>query len=200
MTFKLLKARIYIDASNIFKGSRDRSKVTGRLINYPLDYKKLWDYLDLRYYPEFKKYFYAEDLTPSTPEFIKKAEIEKGIREKLANLGFILVGMRLEHTKEGEEAKTKGDLDTTIIAHLSDCLDNDWVKKIILFSGDGHFLPIIKDCYNQVKHVHVLSYNNCLNWQVKEFLSKCSRRGKYIPLDRLRSELEYFPKKFKQGT
>ena len=173
------KAVAFVDMSNIFHGSKNYAK-------WPIDYKKTEKYLENRHTLTFFRLYGCEDTNPSTEEFRKKAVKQQGFYAKLAKLGLDVFKKPLQHI----DGKTKGDVDNEIKEAMRQHMLIEDVEDIILFSGDKHFLPVIKECCNKGKYLHIYSFRKTLSGKIRDFCLNNPKKCKIYMLDKKRKDLE----------
>lgn len=172
-----MKTVCYIDASNLMK--------TG----YKVDYKKLAKYLEKRFNTEiiyfgamftgeyFKKHNFLEsdyldlqDLNQylkKCKDNLEKMQITKQINfiKKLKQFGF---QTKIKPLKIMLNGKRKADCDVNITVEGMGEIDN--YNKIVLFSGDGDFLPFLRFLKNNGKDIEVYSFHKSTAKEIRNFL------------------------------
>lgn len=178
------KAAIFIDGSNIFWGVKNFKKK--RKIEYLFDYKKLKNYLEERFDPTLFRFYGCEDANPSTVEYKEKAKRQRGFYNKLGKMGIEIFKKPIQHIQK----RISGDVDSDIKNAIGKCIIDKEITDIILLSGDKHFLPIVKECHNAGKYVHIYSFKGLLSTKLKKFTLQ-QPRCNCVLLDKLTKELEF---------
>ena len=173
-----MKTVCYIDASNLMR--------TG----YPVDHEKLFNYIKERFNPdkiiycgalfvgdfykvhnfnesdyvdfnEINKFFEEREENNDTEKVFKQL----GFLEELVNIGF---EMKIKPLKIMLNGKRKADCDVNITVEGMSNLNN--FNKLILFSGDGDFMPFLRYLKDQNKDVEVYSFWKLTAREIREFL------------------------------
>ena len=155
---KKSNAAVFVDMSNIFHGGR-------RYAKWLVDYEKIRNYLEGLYNLKFFRLYGCEDKTPSNEIFKKKAERQIRFHQKLVELGFDMFIRPLQYI----DGRIDGDLDNDIKSAMRQFMLIEEIEDMVLFSGDHHFLPVIKECCNRKKYVHVYSFNKTLSGEIRDF-------------------------------
>lgn len=174
------KAAVFVDISNIFFGSKNYAK-------WRIDYEKTKKYLESKYTIVFFRLYGCEDTNPSSEIFKIKAIKQQGFYAKLVASGFDIFKKPIQYI----DGKIEGDVDDDIKNAIRQYINNDEIEYIVLFSGDKHFLPIIRDCYNAGKRTDIYSFRQTLSGKIKKFVSKNPQRCNFIYLNKKRKELEF---------
>jgi len=179
-----MKTICYIDASNLMK--------TG----YKVDHKRLFDFLKNRFSSEKIVYcgalfvgdFYREhdfinddyldikkvkDFFENSKEEYKKNSsdnIKKTLNQikfinKLSNIGF---ETKIKPLKIMSNGKRKADCDVNIT--VEGMKDYSIYDKIILFSGDGNFLPFLRFLKTKEREIQVFSFRKSTAREIKDFV------------------------------
>ncbi len=189
-----MKTICYIDASNLMR--------TG----YRVDHKKLFNYLKKRFETEiiyfgaifvgkyFRKHNFLENdylelddvekYFKNYADDIEKIQIIKQINfiKKLKQFGF---KTRIKPLKIMLNGKRKADCDVNIVVEGMSNFNN--YEKVILFSGDGDFLPFLRFLVGKGKSVEVYSFGNSTAREIKEYM-----KGRWNNL-----EVEHYKNKIK---
>jgi len=178
---KNLKTGVFIDGANLFWACKKDK-------NWPIDFKKLKEYLKKYYSPIIYNYYGCEDKNPSTQDFKKKADGQLKFYNKLEGLGYKIIKKPLKYIKENNKFHTKCDMDVDIAIDMKNSLKD--LERIILFTGDSDFLKAVSDCRIFSKSIKIYSFKNTLAWELKLFAIK-NTRCSFKYLDDLKSELEF---------
>ena len=164
---------IFVDMSNLFHGGKDYA-------GWLVDYEKTRTHLESLYSIKFFRLYGGEDKTPSTQIFKDRAIKQDRFHKKLIQLGFDLFLKPLQYI----DGRIDGDLDSDIMSAMRQYMLVDEIEDIILFSGDHHFLPAIRECCNKGKYVHIYSFDKTLAKTIKEFSKNNQKLCKIIILDK----------------
>lgn len=178
------KTAIFIDGSNIFWGVKKFKEK--RKIEYLFGYEKLKNYLEERFEPILFRYYGCEDTNPLTEEHKEKAKRQRGFYNKLEKVGIEIFKKPLQYIQK----RISGDIDSDIKTAIRKCITNKEITDIVLLSGDKHFLPIVKECHNAGKYVHIYSFKGLLSEKLEDFTLQ-QPRCNCVLLDKVAKKLEY---------
>lgn len=164
---------VFVDMSNIFHGGKNYAK-------WLLDYGKVKVHLEGEYTLKFFRLYCCEDKTPSTEAFKQKAIKQDKFHKKLIRLGFDLFLKPLQYI----DGRIDGDLDSDIKSAMRQYMLLEEIDDMILFSGDHHFLPVIKECCNKGKYVHIYSFDKTLAKTIRDFSKNNQKMCKIIVLNK----------------
>ncbi len=199
-----MTTHVYIDASNLFYGGE-------KSLGWQIDYLKLFKYLRDRYSAnkifyfggvEIKdfKYDYLQNETVSLLElenyFFKLSNNthDKDLKrvkfyKKLDNFGYLLFlkPVKIYQSEDGSlKRKANCDVDMTFeIMKNKDSFD-----RIIMLSGDGDFITVLKYLRSTGKEVFILSRSKRTAKEIKRFAG-----GNFMDFEYLRTHLEFEEKR-----
>jgi len=186
-----MKTYAFIDASNFFYGGE-------KSLGWKIDYKKLLKYLKNKYNVSDTLYFggveihnfkynYQKNETVPLNELEKHLEIlinnggngtealliSRHLRrihfyQKLDNFGYklFLKPVKLYNQKDGT-IKRKANCDVDMTFYLMK--EKDSFEKVIILSGDGDFLPVLKYLKKNGKSIIILGRNKRTAKEIKQF-------------------------------
>jgi len=178
-TYNKPKAAAFVDISNIFYGAR--------YAKWRISYKKIQEHLENKYELTFFCLYGCEDNNPSNETFKERAIKQQGFYNKLASLGISVFKKPLQYI----DGKIDGDVDGDIKNAVHKFINDKKIEYIILFSGDKHFLPVIKECCSADKRIQVYSFRQVLSDKIKNFVLQNGNKCNFIYLNKKRSELEH---------
>ena len=190
----------FIDASNLFYGGV-------KSLGWSVDYKKLLKYLRSKYKIS-KAFYYAgvelsgykysvlEDMEIDLDKLLKylinKNQIKNIQRvkfyQKLQKFGFNLVLKPVKIFKSKKKIERKANCDVDLTFHLMRFKDR--YKKVLILSGDGDFVIVLKYLQTIGKKVQVLARAERTAREIKQLVG-----GDFRDFVRLRNELEFKAKK-----
>ncbi len=190
----------FVDASNLFYGGV-------KSLGWSVDYKKLLNYLKNKYKIS-KVYYYAGvevsgfkhsiiddneiDLNKLLKYLLSKNKVEDIQRVKfylkLKKFGFNLVLKPVKIFKSNGKVEKKANCDVDLTFHLMKFKDK--YKNVLILSGDGDFVIVLKYLQSIGKKVQVLARAERTAREVKQLVG-----GDFRDFVRLRNELEFKTKK-----
>ncbi len=174
------KVAIFVDMSNLFHASKRYSK-------WFIDYEKLREYLKDKYDIQFFRLYGCEDTNSSSGLFKEKAKKQQEFYKKLTRIGFDIFKRPIQYI----DGRIDGDVDDDIIRAIRQYAQFDNIEYIVLFSGDKHFLPVIKECCSIGKHIDIYSFKQTLSKKIKKFCFANCKKCNFLYLNKKRKELEY---------
>jgi len=161
----------FVDASNIIYGAREEG--------WFIDQEKLFNYLKSKYNITKAFFYYGTDPNDTRKErFLKK----------LKSFGFILRVKEIKYY--GLKGKANCDVDLTIDVMLN----IDKYHRVVILSGDGDFLRLLKYLQNIGKEVIVIASPHRTAREVRKLV-----KNKFVNFDNLRYFIERGAQK-KMGT
>lgn len=190
----------FIDASNLFYGGF-------KSLGWSIDYKKLLKYLKNKYKVS-KVYYYAGiELSGFKYSFLNDGEInldkllkyltnKNKINDiqrvkfylKLQKFGFNLVLKPVKIFRSNGKVEKKANCDVDLTFHLMKFKDK--YKSVLILSGDGDFVIVLKYLQEIGKKVQVLARAERTAKEIKQLVG-----GDFRDFVRLRNELEFKTKK-----
>lgn len=179
MSKKIPKTYAFIDASNLFYGGE-------KSLGWKIDYRKLLGYLKGKYGIQKALYFggvelhgfkydYLENSTVPVEElekYLSSANIQGADRVrfylKLKKFGYelFLKPVKLYEQEDGTVRK-KANCDVEMAFHLMKEQNN--FDRVLILSGDGDFLPVLKYMREIGKDVIVLSRGHRTAKEIRQF-------------------------------
>ena len=189
-----MKTFVFIDASNLFYGGKKSlgwSIDLQKLFNY---LKEKYQVSNLYYFGgveihSFKYNYLKEETVPIKPLEKYLVDLLKNESEKLDEATIVLIGRHLKRVRfykkleefgyklflkpvklyeqEDGTTKRKANCDVDMAFHLMKEKDN--FSKIVVLSGDGDFLPVLKYLKSQNKEVIVLARAVRTAREIKQF-------------------------------
>lgn len=198
-----MKTFVFIDASNLFYGGE-------KSLGWRIDYQKLFQYLKEKYNADKVFYFGGVEIHNfkydyQTNHTVNLEELEKHLLELLKNkelneAEIILIGRHLQRVRfylklkqfgynlflkpvkmyEQEDGTTrrKANCDVDMAFHLMKEKDN--FERIIVLSGDGDFLPVLKYLKENKKEVIILGRAHRTAKEIKQFAGSNFRDFEYL--------------------
>jgi len=192
----------FIDASNLFYGGE-------KSLGWSIDYQKLSDYLKKKYNVSKVYYFGGIDLygykydyleNESIPldeveQYIKKflknnklARKEKALvskylsrikfYKKLKSFGYILFLKPVKIYKSRGSVQKKANCDVEMAFHLMKEIRK--YRKVLILSGDGDFLPVLKYLREKKKEVIILARGPRTAREIRLFAASDFRDFEYL--------------------
>jgi len=198
-----MKTFVFIDASNLFYGGE-------KSLGWKIDYKKLFEYLKEKYNAENVFYFGGVEIHNfkydyQTNHTVHLKDLEKHLLELLKNkelneAQIILIGRHLQRVRfylklkqfgynlflkpvkmyeqEDGTTKRKANCDVDMAFHLMKEKDN--FERVLVLSGDGDFLPVLKYLKENKKEVIILGRANKTAKEIKQFAGSNFRDFEYL--------------------
>lgn len=190
----------FIDASNLFYGGV-------KSLGWSVDYNKLLKYLKNKY-KITKAYYYAGvELSGFKYSFIDDGEIDLNklikylaVKNKVSDIqrvkfylklkefGFNLVLKPVKIYKSNGKVEKKANCDVDLTFHLMKFKDK--YKNVLILSGDGDFVIVLKYLQSIGKKVQVLARAERTAREIKQLVG-----GDFRDFVRLKNELEFKSKK-----
>lgn len=190
----------FIDASNLFYGGV-------KSLGWSVDYNKLLKYLKTKYKISKVYYYAGVELSGYKYSVIndkeidlhkllnylknknKTAEIQKvKFYLKLKEFGFNLVLKPVKIYKSNGKVEKKANCDVDLTFHLMKFKDK--YKNVLILSGDGDFVIVLKYLQSIGKKVQVLARAERTAREIKQLVG-----GDFRDFVRLKNELEFKSKK-----
>jgi uncharacterized LabA/DUF88 family protein len=190
----------FIDASNLFYGGV-------KSLGWSVDYNKLFKYLKTKYKISKVYYYAGVELSGFKYSIIndkeidlnkllnylknknKTAEIQKvKFYLKLKQFGYNLVLKPVKIFKSNGKIERKANCDVDLTFHLMKFKDK--YKNVLILSGDGDFVIVLKYLQSIGKKVQVLARAERTAREIKQLVG-----GDFRDFVRLRNELEFKTKK-----
>ncbi|MDO8340624.1 MAG: NYN domain-containing protein [Candidatus Woesebacteria bacterium] len=186
----------FIDASNLFYGGV-------KSLGWSVDYNKLFKYLKSKY--NISKVFYYAGVELSGFDYSVLIEKEIDLRKllkylisknktvdiqrvkfylKLQKFGFNLVLKPVKIYKSNGKIEKKANCDVDLTFHLMKFKDK--YKDVLILSGDGDFVIVLKYLQSIGKKVRVLARAERTAREIKQLVG-----GDFRDFVRLRNELEF---------
>lgn len=190
----------FMDASNLFYGGV-------KSLGWSVDYKKLIKYLRIKYRVT-KVFYYAgvelsgfkysilEDKEINLIKLLKHLVNENKTRDiqkvkfylKLQQFGYELILKPVKMFKSNGKIEKKANCDVDLTFHLMKFKDR--YKNVLILSGDGDFVIVLKYLQSIGKKVQVLARAERTSREIKQLVG-----GDFRDFVRLRNELEFKTKK-----
>src|SRR3989338_9370972 len=162
--FNLGKTAVFIDAANILYSQRT--------LGWNIDYQKLAAYL--RGETELVGLYYYTGKVGSEQK-------QNAFIKKIQSFGYTVIAKEVKFIRIENAILPKGNLDVELA--LDAFRLKDMFQTLLLFSGDSDFAYLLDLLKRDTKRTFVVSTRGHI---AKELLG----RAKYIPLPKLRSEIE----------
>lgn len=198
-----MKTFAFIDASNLFYGGE-------KSLGWKIDYQKLIDYLKAKYAVEKVFYFGGVEIHDFEYNYQKNEtvpikELEGHLVKLLKNTdlseaGILLIGRHLQRVRfylrlekfgynlllkpvklyeqEDGTTKRKANCDVDMAFHLMK--EKDAFDKVLVLSGDGDFLPVLKYLRESGKEVIILARGPRTAKEIKQFAGSNFRDFEYL--------------------
>ena len=198
-----MKTFAFIDASNLFYGGE-------KSLGWKIDYQKLLNYLKEKYDASNVLYFggveihnfnynYQSNHTVNLPE-LEKHLLELLKDKNLNEASIILVGRHLQRVRfylklkqfgynlflkpvkmyEQEDGTTKRKANCDVDMAFRLMKEQDNFERIVVLSGDGDFLPVLKYLKENKKEVVILARANKTAREIKQFAGSSFRDFEYL--------------------
>ncbi|OGY60313.1 MAG: hypothetical protein A3B23_00210 [Candidatus Colwellbacteria bacterium RIFCSPLOWO2_01_FULL_48_10] len=198
-----MKTYVFIDASNLFYGGE-------KSLGWKIDYNKLFKYLKEKYVAtkilyfggvetrDFKYDYQANETVP--PDAVEKHLLTLLQNKHLNEADIVLIGRHLQRIRfyqrldkfgyklllkpvklyeQGDgTTRRKANCDVDMAFHLMKNLDD--FDRVIILSGDGDFLPVLKHLREIGKEVIVLSRGPRTAKEIKQFAGSNFRDFEYL--------------------
>lgn len=187
-----MKTFVFIDASNLFYGGE-------KSLGWKVDYDKFFQYLKEKYSAENVFYFGGVEIHNfpydyQTEDTVPIKNLEKHLLallkdKRLNEADIVLIGRHLQRVRfylrlkqfgyslflkpvkmyeqEDGTTKRKANCDVDMAFHLMKEKDN--FDRIIVLSGDGDFLPVLKYLKENKKEIIILARANRTAREIKQF-------------------------------
>ncbi len=207
-----MKTFAFVDASNLFYGGK-------KSLGWNIDYQKLFNYLKEKYGADPVFYFGGVEIHSfsynyQTQETVPIQKLKKHLLallpdKNLSEANVVLIGRHLQRVKfylrleqfgydlflkpvklyEQEDGTTrrKANCDVDMAFHLMKEKDN--FERVIVLSGDGDFLPVLKYLKSQNKEVIVLARGVRTAREIRQFAG-----GNFRDFTKLESRLKLLSK------
>ncbi len=187
-----MKTFVFIDASNLFYGGE-------KSLGWKIDYDKFFQYLKEKYSAENVFYFGGVEIHNfpydyQTEETVPIKNLEKHLLsllqdKRLSEADIVLIGRHLQRVRfylrlqqfgynlflkpvkmyeqEDGTTKRKANCDVDMAFHLMKEKDN--FERVVVLSGDGDFLPVLKYLKENKKETIILARANRTAREIKQF-------------------------------
>ena len=163
-----MKVCIFIDGANFFYGVRTINK---KYSDMSFDFERYINYLIRDKEIVVKTFYYngaLKKLKGLENLFVKQLEFFKRLR-KIKNFTIILCKRHKRLVEEREQYIIKGD-DVNLAVDMLKCSYENICEKFILVSGDGDFIPVIKNLKEKNKKIELCYFEKNISQKLlKEF-------------------------------
>jgi len=198
-----MKTFAFIDASNLFYGGE-------KSLGWKIDYQKLFQYLKEKYdvsnvfyfggveIYDFKYDYQSDDTVPL--KYLEKHLLQLLQNKQLNEAIILLIGKHIQRVRfylklkkfgynlflkpvklydqEDGSTKRKANCDVEMAFHLMKEKEN--FERIIVLSGDGDFLPVLKYLKKNGKEIIILGRANRTAKEIKQFAGNLFRDFEYL--------------------
>jgi len=207
-----MKTFVFIDASNLFYGGE-------KSLGWKIDYDKLFQYLKGKYNAENVFYFGGVEIHNfpydyQADETVPIKNLEKHLLtllhdKHLNEADIVLIGRHLQRVRfylklkqfgynlflkpvkmyeqDDGTTKRKANCDVDMAFHLMKEKDN--FERVVVLSGDGDFLPVLKYLKDNKKEIIILARANRTAREIKQFAG-----GSFRDFTKLEKHIKFLEK------
>lgn len=207
-----MKTFAFIDASNLFYGGE-------KSLGWKIDYQKLFQYLKEKYNVDIVFYFGGVEIHNfpydyQTDETVPIKNLEKHLLallqdRRLNETEIVLIGRDIQRVRfylklkqfgynlflkpvkmyeqEDGTTKRKANCDVDMAFHLMK--EKDYFERIIVLSGDGDFLPVLKYLKENKKEIIILARAGRTAKEIKQFAG-----GNFRDFTKLETHIKFLEK------